>query len=181
MPQKIYTKYSPDELWELCISNDHKAFKELYDREFKYLFAFGLKIYPHKPDVKDALQEIFTDLWVNKSTRKINHIRFYLLKSLKYKLLKCKPDGKIIEINALSKEDQILPLVVNDGDSKAKEIQKILSQLPKSQQEILHLKYYQGLSNTQIAEILGIKYQSVSNRLHRILNGFRKKSKKISV
>lgn len=182
MLERIYAKYSTEELWQLCIFNNHKAFKELYNREFRYLLAFGLKICPNNSDVKDALQEVFTDLWVNKAKRKINHIRLYLLKSLKYRLIKKKPNGKIIDLNALSKENHSLSLEVNEGDTSAIEIQSIISQLPKNQQEILHLKYYQGLSNAQIAEVLDIKYQSVSNSLHRILSSFRKKiQKKISV
>ncbi len=181
MPQSIYSKYSTDELWGLCITNDHKAFKALYDREFQSLFAFGLKICQHKPDIKDALQEIFTDLWVKRSTRKINHIRFYLLKSLKYKLVKARPNTKIIDLNALPKDVYSSSITVNNAETDSEEIQNIISQLPKNQQEILHLKYYQGLTNSQIAEVLGIKYQSVSNRLHRLHMRFRKKiQKKIS-
>ena len=171
-----YTKYSSDELWSLCMSNDHKAFKILFDREFKHLLAFGLKVCPCQSDVKDAMQEIFTDLWVKRSTRKINHVKLYLLKSLKYRLIKSKPNGKVIDINSLAKgELSYTTEIISDIDSQSYQVKSILSQLPKQQQEILHLKYFQGLTNAQIAEVLDINYQSVSNRIHRILNGFRKK------
>lgn len=177
-----YAEYSSDELWQLCkIHNDHKAFKVIYDREFGHLLSYGLKICKDHSDVKDALQEIFTDLWVKKSSRRINHIKLYLLKSLKYRLIKDKNKGKIIDINTLPKELSYT-ITPTNKELQSDEVKTILSQLPQNQQEILNLKYYQGLSNSQIAEVLDIKYQSVSNRLHRVLNVFRKKIiKKVSV
>lgn len=182
MPPIIYSKYSSDELWELCIGDDHNAFKALFDREFQAMFHFGLKISQSQSDVKDALQEVFTDLWIKKSNRNIKHIKIYLLKSLKYRLIKIKPSGKIVDINVLSNDQLSCSTDFYENDSKLFQLKAVLSQLPKNQQEILHLKYYQGLSNAQIAEVLDINYQSVSNRLHRVLCSFRKKiQKKISI
>jgi RNA polymerase sigma factor (sigma-70 family) len=181
MQSTIYTKQTSDELWQLCIYGDHKAFKEIFDREFNDLLEYGLKVSPNKTDVKDAIQEVFTDLWDKKSTRKINNIKFYILKSLKYNLLKIKPLGKIIDINSISKEKYSHTIESYDNDTLAAKVSAILSQMPRDQQEILHLKYFQGLSNRELAEVLDINYQSVSNRLHRVINVIRKKIQKKSV
>lgn len=165
--------FSSDRLWLLCKNSNHKAFKQLFNNEFENLMAYGLKISSNKSDVKDAIQEIFTDLWERKSDRQIQNIKFYLLKALKYRLVRSISKGKVVDINALTREPCINPQY--QDSSRSQEIAIVLSQLPKSQQEIIHLKYYQGLSNAEIADMLNINYQSVSNKLHRVIAGFRKK------
>ena len=90
---------SVDELW-LKSSNNKLAFKCLFEREFEKLFAYGLNIHQNKADVKDAAQDVFTDLLTKRKERlHINKIHTYLLKSVRYRLLKKAKDLKIIDID----------------------------------------------------------------------------------
>jgi DNA-directed RNA polymerase specialized sigma24 family protein len=41
--------------------------------------------------------------------------------------------------------------------------------LPPRQREAIHLKFYQELSNQQIAEVMGVNYQSVINFIQKAL------------
>ena len=45
----------------------------------------------------------------------------------------------------------------------------MMNMLPARQKEVLYLKFYQNLSNQEIAELLKVQYQSVSNLLQRAL------------
>ncbi len=47
----------------------------------------------------------------------------------------------------------------------AQEIKIQLENLPKRQREVIYLKFFEGLNRDQIAEVMGINDQSVSNLL----------------
>lgn len=174
MYNQHYQELSLEALWKMCSRNDQNALKEIYEREYPNLLAYGMKISKSKAYVQDAIQEVFTDMWQKKEDRKeIKNLRFYLLKSLKYSLLK-QDHKNIIDIDALVQTKEILEPVNNDdSDEMESYVTEILSRLPKEQQQILHLKYFQSLTNEQISDLLDIKYQSVSNRLHRVIKKFR--------
>ena len=48
-----------------------------------------------------------------------------------------------------------------------------LNELPPKQREIIHMRFYQDLEYPQIAEITGIKYQSVINHVYRAIQVLR--------
>jgi RNA polymerase sigma factor (sigma-70 family) len=48
-------------------------------------------------------------------------------------------------------------------------LKTIINQLPKRQQEAINLRYYHNFSNEEIAQIMGVNYQSVSNFIYTAL------------
>ncbi len=170
---------SCDELWAETEQNE-LAFKHLFEREFEKLFAYGIKIQQNKSDVKDAIQDVFTDLWTKRKDRlDIKNIHAYLLKSVRYKLIKKANNVKVIDIDRYAAEfstsSREQPI-----DEKAA-LQQILISMPKRQREVLHLKFYQGLTNPEIGELLNMNAQSVANSLQRAYQSFRKNKSKINL
>lgn len=185
MTNLTYKELLSDELWNLSVESDKRAFKFLFNKEFDSLLNYGLKVSKSRLLVSDAIQEVFIDLWENRVKRKdVSSIHFYLLKAVKYTILKSRQKNNIIDIDSFSQiqlhhyslENKNIDLELKDH------VNKVLNQIPTKQKEVLHLKYYQGLSNQQISELLNIKYQSVSNLLHRSINTLKEKIlKKVSV
>ncbi|MNF74007.1 RNA polymerase sigma factor SigX [compost metagenome] len=70
-------------------------------------------------------------------------------------------------------------LIDDDYATKEKVIHlnNLLNDLPARQKEALYLRYHQGLTVEQIAEMLDVNYQSASNLLHRGLLSLRKEWK----
>ncbi|MCA1918808.1 MAG: sigma-70 family RNA polymerase sigma factor, partial [Flavobacterium piscis] len=60
---------------------------------------------------------------------------------------------------------------------KVVHLNKLLNDLPPRQKEALYLRYHQGLTVEQIADMLDVNYQSASNLLHRGLLTLRKEWK----
>ena len=52
---------------------------------------------------------------------------------------------------------------------KVLNLNKLLNDLPARQKEALYLRYHQGLSVEQIADMLDVNYQSANNLLYRAL------------
>src|SRR5690606_35344429 len=63
----------------------------------------------------------------------------------------------------------VLDELILDEDSRSQvnQINRLLNQLPARQKEALYLRYYQGLDIDQIAKLMDVNPQSVSNLLHR--------------
>ena len=54
-----------------------------------------------------------------------------------------------------------------------KNLSVLLNKLPIRQKEAIYLKYYSGLKASEISEIMGIKYQSVINTLHKAIKSLK--------
>ena len=72
--------------------------------------------------------------------------------------------------------DELMPLLSfedSDADNRAKHLMQVFSQLSPHQQEIIYLYYVNELKHDEIAEIMGINYQSSKNLLFRSLTRLR--------
>ena len=179
----------PDQLlWAAFVSGDKSAFTDLYKQHADNLFQYGLKLTSDVDLVKDNIQELFIELWNTRHKKgNVTYIKTYLLKALRYKLLKSLPKSNFQSLDEFSLgmieqsiEAHIILKEINN--QKVYELRSSISQLPQRHQEIIHLKYYQGLSTEQISELLSIKKQSVSNLLLRAISNLRVKfQKKVAV
>lgn len=163
---------SDPELWDLMRKGSKDAFALLYKRHIQSLFNFGLRLTTNRELVKDTLQDFFVDLWQKRNNRTaVQHVRSYLIKSFRNRLLRA--IEKANKNRNYSFEELLLDLPETAQDKAALVRRKLLKEqvqnLPKRQREVVHLRYFQNLKNDEIAEILNINYQSVSNLLHRAL------------
>jgi len=166
--------------------SDKAAFECLYRRHINTLFNFGLKLTKDRELIKDTLQELFTEFW-NKRARlkEVEYVKIYLIKSFRYKLLRAISQANKTQFYILEDVfDEISDINVGEKE-RAAEREKILRQqlarLPDRQREIIHLRYFQNLNHEEIADILNINYQSVSNLLYRALVKLRKEIQKNKV
>lgn len=170
-------------LWESLCHGKKEALDELFQLYYTPLFDYGIKIISDENNVKDAIQELFLKLWKkHHSLSTPNSIRAYLLVSIRRILLRSlKRKQKIDERNreyidnafttTFSKEDLIIR---NEVDKKKKEILlQAINHLNGRQKETLFLRYYHGLTNQEIADVLDINRQSVKNNLYRALQKLR--------
>jgi len=148
MNNNPYTNYSTDQLWNMSINGNKKSFQYLFDKLFDDLMSYGCKLSKNQSDVKDAIQEVFTDIWINRNTRNISNIKFYLLKSLRHKLNRSKPVINILDLDPIYFEK--LVSTKDDHSIQPKTIQeerldKEINLLPKNQKaglNTLRLRHY---------------------------------------
>lgn len=167
--------------WERFRRGDKDAFSAIYFAHYNNLYYYGLKICGDTDTVKDIIHELFFRLWNNRdNTSEVKSVRFYLLKALKRDLVhRMDRDRKRITLHALSAEVDIefsaedLLMQAEADDAQKKLFADLLNTLPKRQKEALYLKYYEDLSNEEIAEMMSMNYQSVANLLQRGLKTMR--------
>lgn len=172
----------PADLWLQFIAGDFNAFATLYNNHIESLIRYGMKIKPDTEAVKDAIQDLFVELWnAKENLQPVKVVNIYLLKALRYKLIK-KEKGKFTPfiddadiLSALPPEQPVEFFILEREDQahQQEKIRTAIKQLPKRQQEAINLRFYNGLTNEQVAEIMAINYQSATNLLHKAILSLR--------
>ena len=166
-------------LWESFRKGDKAAFAALFRQHYETLCRYGGQFTTDTELLEDSIQELFIELWQAKSNTPVLSVKAYLLKSLKYKLLK-----------VFRQKGRLLPLTENDDISfewshenfliaqqesaeKKERVLDALGQLSNRQKEIIYLKYYQNLSYEEVSEIMNINYQVARNLLYQAIKSLK--------
>ncbi|MCK5134942.1 MAG: sigma-70 family RNA polymerase sigma factor [Bacteroidales bacterium] len=178
---------SDSQLWSELKNGNPEVLNFLFHEFYNDLYFYGTKLINDKNLIIDTIQDIFLNLWEGKKRLSdVQHIKAYLFKIFRNRLLKAPQKNTILfsleDSNRIpdkefiiSQEDIIIEQETRSQISKT--IITVLEELTDKQKEILYLKFYCNLSNTEISQTISIKKQSVSNLLNRSINTFRKKIK----
>ena len=175
--------------WSQFKKGDKNAFAELYRQNSASLISYGLKICSDEELLKDAIQDLFVELWNSRENLAVaDCVQFYLFKALRYKLIRAGKQqqlrnplsivsaGHAFSKVAVSIESSIIDKEIQD--SQATILRKAIETLSRRQQEVIQLRFYQGFSNEQIAAVMNMNYQSVSNLMYNALYRIKKSLKK---
>ena len=163
--------------WQSFIhSSDRYSLQWIFQEVYPDLYRYGMRFTSSEEDVKDALQEVFINIWSYRKTLPTEvNVKAYLVVSLKHQLLKKKGYLKFELLTSDHERFFKLPSETESFDPSIKEIIKSkINALPERQREILYLKYFEELSYDEIALILNIQYQSVVNQAHRAISKLRR-------
>ncbi len=173
---KKLTKEQEQALWNEMISGNKKAFENLYKQYFQVLISYGFRITQNENLIEDAIQEVFISLWNNKSQlSEVSEVKFYLFRSLKNRIVRqLERDifDKSEDIDTyldflISISDEQKKIDLEQSDAELDTLQKAIAHLPLRQQEVINLKYYHDFTLDEIAKLMDVNKQSVSNLLFR--------------
>ena len=179
MPAMIDVSFEEAALWKRFKAGDKAAFTLIYRNYTVYLFQYGFRFCSDHEKLKDMVHDLFIELWNSRDNISDNvAIRFYLCRSLKYKLIRAnyqyraatgQQDKYIHNVNQVEStvEERIIDSEISDSRSIL--LNNAIKKLSRRQQEIITLRFYMGFTNAQIAEMMHMKYQSVSNLLYSAL------------
>jgi RNA polymerase sigma-70 factor (ECF subfamily) len=181
----LSVKENEIEIWNKLRSGDEKALGNLYDLYIDILFSYGKQITNDRNHVKDAIHDLFLDLYkYRKNLSETSNVKFYLLRSLKNKIIK-KNDKKVISLErniieerkintdySESIEDDIIKKEMSK--ERALKVANALSLLSKTQRKAMALRFTQGKNYEEIAEIMGITVQTSRTLIYRAIKELRK-------
>lgn len=81
-----FKNHTDIELALLLKQGDEDAFDEIYRRYWKSLFQEARKRLGESEYAEEVVQDVFIDLWVNRSTREINQLYAYLQTAVRYQV-----------------------------------------------------------------------------------------------
>ena len=161
--------------------NDIEAFEEIYVQNYNRLLRYGILIHRDAEVVADVVQDLFVWVWQHSSQlEKINNIQVYLFKSLKRNLLRylCTHDNLVrnFQHTDILKSDPNMEdrIIMDETEGHHQRwLSQQLKSLPSKQKEVIYLRYYEGLTYDEIAEILSKSNQVVRNYSSRALKQIR--------
>jgi RNA polymerase sigma factor (sigma-70 family) len=169
-------------LWKSLKEGDLNAFSVLFESYYPKLHSYGLKISKDIAVTEDTLQDFFLYVFEHRENlSNLETIAPYLFTSYKRFLLKVMkkneklkhtdaPNDSFVDLQFTAEE---LMTTQETESFKNKNLSILLNKLPKRQKEAIYLKYYSGLKATEIAEVMGINYQSVVNTLHKAIKSLK--------
>jgi RNA polymerase sigma factor (sigma-70 family) len=163
------------DLWQRFQIGDTAALEQLMVQNFTLLFRYGTKFSSDYNFIKDCVQDLFLDLWSRREhLSEAVAVKAYLMASLRRRLHRGMISQKWLADNAVNIDTLHFEiefsieesLILEESTQElASEIKVCLEQLPKRQKEVVYLKFYENLSREEIAEVMGVNPQSVSNLL----------------
>ncbi len=159
------------------------TFTALYNSTIDQLYLYGTKITPDKTLVKDCIQEVYIDVFINwNKIRNPQAVKFYLLKALKheiYQKLKFKRqndsfDYEMFENHGFEQSFEEEIINAEEENSRDRKIQKALDELTPKLKEILFLKFTMGFTYKEIGWFMDINLGSAKKQTYRALGKLRK-------
>lgn len=152
------------------------AFRQLYDRHWKRLYLFSLKLLKDETEAKDVVQEVFFTLWSKRKELEINNIKAYLFATTKYKCLESLR-RKRLDTTFLDKAHFFLGENNVEKEIHFKETQNILAKridlLPSKTRQIFKMSRYDELTNKEIAYKLNISTKTVEYHITQSIKQLR--------
>lgn len=158
----------------------------VYNLYVDNLYTYGTYLGFEGEVVKDAIQDIFLKLSIDNSLNNVSNIKFYLLKSLKNRLLDiCKHQKRHIPLEDIYVVAELpFNIYINVEDLIIEreeqiqiktEIEQMLDALTDRQREIIYLRYVLEYDYKQIAELLQISVQSCRKLASKAMLSLREK------
>ena len=146
------------------------------------LLRYGMSLGFERDTVKDAIQNTFVYIWEHHETiGEVQNGKAYLFFALRNRLLRDNKKTKQEQtfFNRLTNIKDVqgsidMDWIENENDIEMhKSIQQTITKMPPREREVIQLRFYEGLDNEAIADIMGISKQGVANLMVRTLKTFR--------
>ena len=167
--------------WQKSLEGDAVAFHSIHQELFQGLFNYSLKLLQDSELAADAVQELFIKIWVKKtSIGELKKVKPYFFTALRRQILNQLRNLRLRELKIRSmpqpdidfSPEEIVVRREEYGSLQGK-IVELLNALPQRQKEVIYLHYFEEMDYTQIAEVMGIRYQSVLNLTQKALQKLR--------
>ncbi|HWV69718.1 sigma-70 family RNA polymerase sigma factor [Chitinophaga sp.] len=163
--------YNPQQdeqfLWARLCNGDREAFGEIYRRYFPLLFRYCVRFTTDRALVKDMLQDFFSQLYIQRAGLSLPvNLKSYLMVSARRKLFRyldksAHGPSSLEEGTASNFALEVSPesILINrqHTEQTTRLLQQKLDTLTLRQKEAIYLRFYEGLSYEEIADIMALK------------------------
>lgn len=172
------TPIRPDD-GSVDISGDMEAAAELYDRYAGHVYALARRIVRNDSDAEDVVQEVFSQVWrtASRYDRTRGSVLGWLLMITRTRAIdairarKSRPD-----LTDAASPDALPAAEARDALELAEQaalVRDALLSLPPAQRTALELAYYEGLTQSEIADRLSEPLGTVKTRIRTALMSLR--------
>ncbi len=160
-------------IWKAFRKGKKWAFEKIYRLTYNDLYLFGLKFIKNPQLVEDIIQELYCKLWQKKKViSKPVNIKAYLLRCVRTSFInhqkrECR-NTNLDELETFNLETSVEDIYIfnENQNTNVKILNEELNKLTPKQKEAIYLHYILEMNYNEVAEIMGIKNQSVRNFVH---------------
>jgi RNA polymerase sigma-70 factor (ECF subfamily) len=167
---KSLEQQTDEELMVLIKAYNHDAFSTLVTRHSDRFYSLSYRTLFNQSDAEDIVQESFLklwrkpELWQEKRNSKFTTWFYRIIVNACYDLNKKKSSQEIPLVGDEYEQ------VADDQDSSHQQLSAIeaaIKNLPERQRLALNLCFYEELSNTDAAEVMGIRLKALQSLIMR--------------
>ena len=161
------------EILRAVAGGDEQALGQLYDRYRLILFGLIIRILRSQPEAEDILQEVFLQVWRRASDFDETRGRpfTWLVTLARSRAIDRLRSLGSRERAGLEAAREVVTDSISDAatdavkSEQAETVRRALSQLPEEQRRTLVLAYFEGLTQTEIAERLKTPLGTIKTRM----------------
>ena len=191
---EMLIKQTDEQLVAAYANGNNEAFDALLNRHQTQVFSYIMRIVRNRDLVNDIFQETFvkaittirqgryTDAgkfgaWVNRIAHNLV-IDFY--RQEKSENTTSTDEGEMDILNRADlSEGTVEDVIVNEQIRK--DVRRIIRELPKTQRDVLVMRYYRNLSFKQIADMTGVSINTALGRMRYALINMRRIAKERNI
>ena len=154
-----------------------KAFDRLYEYYLPRIYGFILNRCRNREVAEDVTSQTFIKAMLKIKTFKFKGYTFgaWLYRIAHNNLMdhyRKHPDIELLDVSRAQSQDRADEEA--EREERAQVLLDALRKLPEQYQQVLSLKFFEELSNEEIAEILGCRKETLAVKVHRSLKALKK-------
>jgi RNA polymerase sigma-70 factor, ECF subfamily len=162
------------------VQGDRTAIAGLYERHVACLLALAHSLLRDRREAEDLIHDVFLEAWRHCADYSVERgsVRTWLSIRTRSRALDRLKAARPRQTESADLERLEGARSASEGDSHAMlgdehRLRQTLSQMPRAQQEVIMLGYFEGLSTTEMASRLGIPAGTVKSRTRAALSTLR--------
>ena len=178
------------ELLARIAAGEKDALEAIYERHSSAIYSLARYMLRSEAVAEEATQEAFLNIWLKASTYNSSrgHPKAWIMSVAHHKFIDIIRSRRRAEAISDPKEYETLDLLPSQQittdelvvqNLEAERVRRALEQLPATQQEVVSLAYFGGLSQTEIAARLGQPLGTVKTRTRLALRKLREELRQV--
>lgn len=157
-------------LLDRIVARDERAVGELYDRHNRLLYGLILRILRDRPESEEVLQEVFVLVWTRAETYNValGSPAAWLVRIARNRAID-RLRSNSVRLRAVESAPMPAPAASPETTATQSERQRAvcraLDELPPEQRELIEQAYYQGLTQSELAERYKLPLGTVKTRI----------------
>jgi RNA polymerase sigma factor (sigma-70 family) len=163
------------DVWGAFKNGSRVALNSIFTKYAKLLFSYGRNMTADRALVADCIQDVFVELWSKRQViSNVTSVKFYLIKALRRRIVRrIQTDRRMLVANGNYDEVEfsIEFTIINDQASLelTKHLKLAVAELSRRQQEAIYLKFYEGMSYEDLAQVMEIDMKAAYNLIGRAI------------
>jgi len=157
-------------LLDRIVARDERAVGELYDRHNRLLYGLILRILRDRPESEEVLQEVFVLVWTRAETYNValGSPAAWLVRIARNRAID-RLRSNSVRLRAVESAPMPAPAASPETaaaqTARQRAVCRALDELPPEQRELIEQAYYQGLTQSELAERYKLPLGTVKTRI----------------